>query len=187
MTDLDDALREVTGLLDGLGVTYAVMGGVAVRVHGIPRATYDIDFTLALDRGRLPELYAELRGRGYTVPEVYDGGWVDQVGGMPLVKFRLYLSGRGIDIDVFLAESAYQRELLSRRRRHKVDGFDAWLVTAEDLILLKLIAGRPRDVADIGDVLFVQGQLDEAYLRRWADQLGVRGQLEAALAAQPPA
>jgi predicted nucleotidyltransferase len=186
MTDLNEALRDVTGLLDHMGLTYAVMGGLAVRVHGIPRATYDIDFTLSIDRERLPELYTELRARGYTVPEVYDGGWVDQVAGMALVKFRLYLGERGIDVDVFLAESDYQRELLSRRQQHSVDGLTAWIVSAEDLILLKLVAGRPRDLADIGDVLFVQGRLDEAYLRRWADRLGVQARLDDALRDPPP-
>jgi hypothetical protein len=50
------------------------------------------------------------------------------------------------------------------------------------LILLKLIAHRPRDLADIGDVLFMQGQLDEPYMRRWAAVLGVATGLEDALA-----
>jgi hypothetical protein len=43
----------------------------------------------------------------------------------------------------------------------------------EDLILLKLLAGRPKDRIDVGDILFIQGQLDEAYLREWASRLGV--------------
>jgi hypothetical protein len=58
------------------------------------------------------------------------------------------------------------------------------------LILFKLLAGRPRDLLDIKDILFMQGQLDEAYMRRWAMPLGVAGQLErrrrVAHLAQPP-
>jgi hypothetical protein len=64
----------------------------------------------------------------------------------------------------------------------QLDGLTAWLVSPEDLILLKLLAARPRDLADIGDVLFTQGQLDKTYLRHWADELGVRAALEEALA-----
>jgi hypothetical protein len=101
---------------------------------------------------------------------------------MPVVKFRLALAEHGIDIDVFLAESSFQAELLGRRRRATLDGTLVWLVSAEDLILLKLLAGRPRDTADIGDILFTQGKLDEAYMREWAERLGVRGQLERVLA-----
>lgn len=105
MTDLAQALRDFVLLFDRMGTPYAVMGGIAVRVYGIPRPTHDIDFTLAIHRDRLPDLYDALRALGYTVPEEYATGRVDRVAGMPLVKVRLYLEGRGVDIDIFLAES----------------------------------------------------------------------------------
>ena len=69
-----------------------------------------------------------------------------------------------------------------RRARQPLDDRPVWLVSPEDLILLKLIAQRPRDLADVGDVLFMQGQLDESYLRRWAAALGVAARLQEALA-----
>jgi hypothetical protein len=47
---------------------------------------------------------------------------VDEIAGMPLVKFRLFLQQHGIDMDVFLAESPYQQELISRRRAADVEG-----------------------------------------------------------------
>lgn len=59
-----------------------------------------------------------------------------------------------------------------------VEGRKAWVVSPEDLILLKLIASRPRDIADVFDVLLAQGQLDEEYLRNWANQLGVTSRLD---------
>jgi len=51
----------------------------------------------------------------------------------------------------------------------------------KDLIVLKCVAYRPRDVIDIQDVLFIQGELDRDYMRLWADQLGVRSNLEESL------
>jgi predicted nucleotidyltransferase len=150
MSDLTDTLRHLAGMFDEMGVQYAVMGGIAVRVYGIPRPTYDVDFTAAVERGRLPELFLLAEQRGYTVPEAYASGWVDQVAGLPLVKLRLYLAGNGVDIDIFLAESAYQRSVLSRAREVRIDSLCVWTVSPEDLILLKLLAHRPRDIADIG-------------------------------------
>jgi hypothetical protein len=96
----------------------------------------------------------------------------------------LYLESRGIDIDIFLAESEYQSELMQRRVQHQVGGEAAWFVTAEDLILLKLIAGRTRDRADIDDLLLARSELDEPYLRHWAEMLGVEKQLDEVLAAR---
>jgi len=56
-----------------------------------------------------------------------------------------------------------------------------WIVTAEDLILLKLIANRPQDQIDVSDLLFVQGQLDEPYMRKWAASLEITDRLNTAL------
>lgn len=158
-----------------------VMGGIAVRVYGIPRPTFHVDCTIAIERSRLMELYQAVTALGYTVPEEYTKGWTDQIAGMPLVRFRLNLEGRTVDVDVFLAESAFQEELLTRRRQAAVDDRPVWLVSPDDLVLLKLIAGRPRDLLDVGDVLFTQGQLDTVYMRNWAAKLGVLDRLEKAL------
>lgn len=178
MNDFVDALHQALEVFDSLHVPYAVLGGIAVRAYGIPRATYDVDFAAAIPRGDLPKFYTAVEDAGFTVPEAYRGGWVDNVAGMPLVKFRLYLAGRGTDVDVFLAESQFLQSVLSRRRQVVVDDVPLWLVSPEDLILLKLMANRPRDIGDVGDVFFMQGQMDFAYLRRWADALGVRERLD---------
>jgi hypothetical protein len=178
MTDLLGALDELSQLLEEEQIPHAVMGGLAVRVYGIPRATFDLDFTLSLPRDDLPRLYDLLEARGYTVPEAYRKGWLDVISGPPLVKYRLLAAGRTIDLDFFLAESEFQKSVLSRKRRERVNGCLVWLVSPEDLILLKLIAGRARDMADIADVLFTQGQLDRPYMERWASELGVRDKFD---------
>lgn len=185
MKEVSKALEDFTRLFESLGVEYAVMGGIAVRMHGIPRPTQDVDFTVAIERSRLPEFYEAASAFGYTVPEPHVSGWVDEVAGMPLVRVRRYVEGRGVDVDVFLAESPFQRELLGRARIEQIDDLPMRVVTAEDLILLKLLAHRHRDLADVGDILFTQGQLDEAYMRRWAKELGVLDELEKVLA-EPP-
>lgn len=182
MKDLGDVLRTFTRLLDEMRVPYVVMGGLAVRAYGLPRPTYDVDFTAVMSQSELVSFFDCCESEGFTVAPQYRSGWVDRVAGMPLVKVRLYLADKGIDVDVFLVDTPYQKEVIARRRRDDVDGQNVWLVSPEDLILLKLIANRPRDLLDVGDVLFMQGQLDENYLRHWAKELSVETQLEKSLA-----
>jgi hypothetical protein len=54
------------------------------------------------------------------------------------------------------------------------------LVATEHGHFNKLLADRPRDRADIADLLLVAGPLDETYLREWAERLGVSERLEEA-------
>ena len=58
MNDLIGTLRTFARLFEDLEIPYAIMGGWAVRVYALPRPTYDVDFTITIDRARLPELYA---------------------------------------------------------------------------------------------------------------------------------
>lgn len=68
--------------------------------------------------------------------------------------------------------------MIERRKLVESPELTAEVITPEDLILMKLLAHRRKDLADIDDIFFVQGQLDVAYLRLWADRLNVRSRLE---------
>ena len=183
MTPIEEVFHDFVSLFERLDIPYAVMGGLAVRAHGLPRPTYDVDVTILLNRDSLPDLYEKVDEMGYDIPEPYRGGWVDRVAGMPLVKASTFREGRTIVVDIFIAECDFQKSLMDRRVRDRVNGFEAWLVTPEDLILLKLVASRKRDLADVQDVLTMNLNCDLTYLRKWADRLGIRDQLEDALVA----
>jgi predicted nucleotidyltransferase len=182
VTELLQCLKSVTDLFDSLGMTYAVMGGLAVRIYGISRPTFDIDITVAIDPPKVHDVLHAVKKLGFVANEVSERGWVDRVAGMPIVKIQSCTNDQSIDVDLFLAESAFQIQLLSRRRQAQANGFTTWFVSPEDLILLKLAASRPRDLGDVGDIFFMQGQLDEDHMRRWAKELKISDQLEQALA-----
>ena len=181
MKGIDGASHDFVQLFERLGLTYALMGGLAVRIHALPRPTFDVDFTAALRRDVLPRLYEEAKNLGYEIPQAQETGWLDAVRGLPVVKFQWPVSDRPLDVDIFLAETPFQEQVLQRRVRRRANGFDAWFVTPEDLILLKLLANRPKDRVDVGDILFIQAGLDQAHMTTWAAKLGVADRLEEAL------
>ena len=101
---------------------------------------------------------------------------------MPLVKLKTWVEiGHSIDVDIFVNDTPFQASVMERRLKIPFSKRQLWFVTPEDLILFKLLANRPRDQGDIADVLFVQGQLDNAYMRTWADHLGITDRLETIL------
>jgi hypothetical protein len=170
MKNLEEAARKFIAFAERRNITYALVGGFAARLYGLPRATYDVDFAISIDRDVLDEFYAAAEAEGYEIPEFQRTGWSDGVGRMSVVKIQCRFDDHLIDLDLFLANSPFLRSVLSRRQLHNADGFSAWYATPEDIILLKLDANRSKDRGDIEDILLVQGQLDEVYLRKWAAQ-----------------
>ena len=61
-----DALRKITNRLDGIGVPYAVVGGLALFHHGLRRFTEAVDILVTKDD--LKGIHNELEGRGYLPP-----------------------------------------------------------------------------------------------------------------------
>lgn len=178
--EVEETLLEIVAVLDTERIPYAVMGGLAVRVYTIPRATQDVDVTIDIPSDRLEYLRDRLYDAGCTIPPVYDSGWLGRVAGMPLFKVARHVESGYIDIDIFVAESYFQDSILTRRVQVEMSGKLIWLVSPEDLVLLKIIADRPRDRIDVQDLFFALGDLDDAYLDHWAEKLAVTDKLAAA-------
>lgn len=178
--DVQDVLFEVIDALDRAGIGYALMGGLAVRFFALPRPTQDIDLNLEITPDKSIGLLRLLDDAGFDVPEAYAAGWADRVAEMPLVKVKRFLGHRSIDLDLFLTGSAFQRSLMQRRLQVDYEDRPTWLASPEDLVLLKVIADRPRDRIDVQDLFFALGDLDDAYLDLWAEKLGVTDKLAAA-------
>ncbi len=173
--------QDFIAIFERLDIPYVVIGGFAVRAYALPRPTFDVDFTALISDDQLSDVLAEAEGLGYASPDSVTTGRLDRVRGVPVLKFHYFVGSNTIDADVFLAESSFQHSLLERRQLRETDGVQGWFATAEDVILLKLMAGRRKDLVDIGDILLVSGDLDVGYMRKWAEELGVAQPLEDAL------
>lgn len=177
------AMWEIIDSLNKNRINYVMMGGLAVRALAIPRPTNDVDITIECSSMELRKMLKGWDSETIQVPEIYLTGWLDRVADMPLVKLKTQIDKEhSVDLDIFVCETDFQRSMMSRRIQAQIDGNQSvWIVSPEDLILLKLIANRPRDWIDIADVLFVQGALDHTYMEYWANLLGVRDRLQKAL------
>ena len=181
MTSLEDALKAIVNVLKQHRIPYAVMGGLAVRVYAIPRFTNDVDLTISIARDRLTLLFDSLRKINCEIPPPFDRGWLDSVAGFPFFKVDFVQDDRLIEIDIFVSETDFQDSLIRRRREIETPAGAISFVSPEDLILLKLIASRPRDLVDVQDVFFTLGQLDIVYLEEWAKKLSIMDKLQIAL------
>jgi len=157
-------LLDLVDVLETHGIQYLTMGGVAVPIWGIPRATYDVDVTLSADDEGFERFLRLVKENGFEVDEPFEKGFRDVLAGMQKIR-------------MIRQESAF-----SRRVRARIDGREMWVLGPADLILHKLVAARPKNLADVQSVLAIQGLSDGDYLRSWARRLGVEERLRIALA-----
>ena len=64
MNPVIESLFKTVDTLEEEQTPYAVMGGLAVRIHALPRPTQAVDLTIGLARNRLRQWY--LRFMGYS-------------------------------------------------------------------------------------------------------------------------
>ncbi|MCX6559411.1 MAG: hypothetical protein NTZ26_02745 [Candidatus Aminicenantes bacterium] len=153
-------LGKIAAALNKHKIPYMVIGGQAVLVYGEPRATKDIDVTLGLGIEGLPRLLDVLKAAKFRclVPDVEDFAKKTMV--VPALD-----PTSGIRIDFILSFSEYERTAIGRARRIKVGRAFVSFASLEDLVVHKMVAGRPRDIEDIESVLLKNPHYDAAFIR----------------------
>ncbi len=133
-------LRDVVSYLEGRGLASALVGGAALALHGIARATENFDL-LALDRAPLDRAFwTEWKNPGR--PEILSGDPEDSLAGM-----ARWVVGETM-LDLVIGKDEWMRPILARRAWIEVAGEAIPVVEAADLVLLKLFAGGPQDLLD---------------------------------------
>ena len=168
-------------LLEREHVSYAYMGGVALSIWAIPRATFDLDVALSIREDHLGTLLATFDREGFVVDPVFVRGHRDTVGGMPTVHVQIPVGSTLMTVDIFLAGTPFLESVLSRRKPVELGDGSVFVVTAADLLLFKVIAGRRKDLVDIDNLLAVQGIPERGYLEQWASALAMKERLDIAL------
>jgi uncharacterized nucleotidyltransferase DUF6036 len=164
-----ELLSAVAGVLDRWGRWY-VFGAQAVSAYGLPRLSADVDVTLDLAPDD-PERFArEMEAAGFAL-RVSDPDFIRRTRVMPFVHLAT-----GMPLDVVLAGSGLEDEFLARARRFDLGGTEMPFIHPEDLVIAKVLAGRPKDIEDARGVWKALGAgLDADRVRR------ILGLLEEAL------
>jgi predicted nucleotidyltransferase len=161
-----ELLKKLALKLDELAIPYMVIGGQAVLVYGEPRLTRDIDITLGLGTEALDRILAIAAQLQLTVIPRDVADFVHRTMVLPVEDTASH-----IRVDFIFSLSAYEREALNRTRRIKLDETEISFASLEDVIVHKVVAGRPRDIEDVRILLIKNPAGDWAYVRRWLGEL----------------
>jgi hypothetical protein len=153
-----DALQS---FLQAQGWPFCFIGGLAVQHWGEPRVTRDADVTLLAGFGREEEFARKLAER--FQPRVPD--FMEKA---TLARVVLLADEHGVGLDVALGALPFEEQVIARSRDVKfLDNWSLKICSAEDLLVMKSLAGRTRDWLDVETVLIRQGaKLDWPYVKR---------------------
>jgi Nucleotidyl transferase AbiEii toxin, Type IV TA system len=147
-----ELLAELRQALARLGVRWYLFGAQAAILYGVDRLTADVDVTV--DPGPHPtaRLVAGLGGAGFELRVADVGGFVDATRILPLVH-----RGTRIPVDVVLAGPGLEELFFARAEERDIGGVRVPVASAEDLVTMKVLAGRPRDLDDMVSMLRTRG------------------------------
>jgi hypothetical protein len=169
---IERAFDALQALFQQTRVPYAIIGGFAVNVWGSERATLDIDVLVGGRQQQFASLITAAGQQGILFqPQFLEANPLLQ--GM-MVRCRI----ENLHVDFLRPRDAHDRNVLRRRRQATFAGRLLWFPTPEDLVLMKLKAGRDRDFDDAMRVVEQNKEhVNYRYLSRWAHTLGVIDEL----------
>lgn len=179
-------LSLVTNLFEALQIRYVLVGSFASSLHGLYRATADIDILADIRSEHVEQLHTALQ-EAFYVDDIAMRRAIARGGSFNAIHLESVFK-----VDVFVASrDEFAEEQLNRRllRRLSADqSNEVYVATAEDTILAKLRWYRMGDESsnnqwkDILGILGLLGnELDKDYLGAWSERLGISYLLQRAM------
>ena len=163
--DFEGLLARLSAVLERRGIPFMLIGGQAVLLHGEPRLTQDIDVTLGVGPERWRDVADACAEIGIVpLPDDLER-FIESTFVLPALD-----EASGIRVDLIFSTTQYEAQAIGRAIRIQIADQQVPFVTAEDLIIHKLFAARPRDVDDARSVVRRKGDdLDWDYLEEWVE------------------
>lgn len=183
----DEAAVAVIDALDHAAIPFMIVGSLASNFHGIPRATRDADFVMRLRGAQIADLAAALPAGLDLEPQA---GFETVTG---TTRYLVTLQQSPFVCELFVCgDDPHDTARFDRRERVRVLNREAFMATAEDMIITKVRwaaeARRAKDRDDVRNIIAVRGaELDWSYIDGWCTTHGTGALLAEIRASLPPA
>ena len=147
-----DLLSDLGTGLDEIGAPWYLFGARAAILHGVARLTADVDVTVRLSDSTTGDMLASaLERHGFRL-RGSDRDFVARTRVMPFVH-----EATGLPLDVVLAGPGLEDQFFERAVVRDIEGVRVPVASAEDLVVMKVLAGRPKDQEDVVAMAAVHG------------------------------
>ncbi|MCE7985219.1 MAG: hypothetical protein DYG89_28945 [Caldilinea sp. CFX5] len=158
-------IQALQNLIARFGNQGVIIGGIAASILGKPRLTADADAMMLLALEDIPQLLeiAKEEGLRSRIPDIEEFARRSRV-------LLLQHKESGINVDISLGLLPFEVEAVERGQAYETGSLQIRLPTPEDLIILKAVAHRPKDMLDIEAVIAMQKELDHQRIKFWVSQ-----------------
>lgn len=170
MSEELEVLKIVTQRLEEAGIDYMISGSIASNYYTIPRMTRDIDIVIELKEENIDTFVSLFEDDFYINKETVANEVSRQ--GMFNVIYNRYV----IKIDFIIKKSSeYQQNTFSRRKQVLIEQSPMWFISAEDLIISKLVWAKDSysemQLQDVRNLIETVDNLDLEYVENWIQKL----------------
>ena len=158
-----DVLADLLKWLKGYPVV--IIGGVAVSLLGRPRHTQDIDAMMLLDNEEWKKLLKNGKKFGFA-PRIDNAIKFAQKNRVLLIKHI----NSSIGIDISFGALPFEEECIKRSRKIRLANINLPLPSAEDLIIMKAVSHRSKDIIDIESIVDANPNLDIQRIKLWVTE-----------------
>lgn len=161
------ALGDLIGWLKAGNTPGIIIGGVAASILGRPRTTRDIDALVILADDQWGPFLRSSASHGFAA-RMHDALEFANLSRVLLLRHV----ATHVDVDISFGGLPFEEEAVRRQQVVPIGELKIPLTTPEDLIIMKAVANRPRDIADIESVVSAHPGLDVERIRFWMQQFG---------------
>jgi hypothetical protein len=160
LAELPDLAARLSEAFTRVGIPHAISGALALGAYGFVRATQDVDVLVVVPSTRWPETFALVRELGFS------GDDRELIASLR-ERYVAQLRSGSAAVEILVPVLPYHRTLVGRAVSLEVAGRQVPFVSPEDLVVLKMLWRRTKDVADVQALLSAQGStMDLGYVTR---------------------
>lgn len=145
-------------------VHYIIVGGIALNLHGVPRATFDLDIIIAWEEENIRKIENILHALNFKpmVPvKLSDLNKKEKreelIHKKHMIAFNFYNPDDPLEeIDIIIKEDSDFNKLFKRKKVIRIDDFEIYLISLEDLIKLKKGSKRFKDKEDMKNLMLIK-------------------------------
>ena len=160
-------LADLAGALEGIGAGWYLFGAQAALLRGSRRLTADVDVTLLPSSHDTSALVERLERRGFALRVKADEPFLEATRVLPITHVAT-----NMPVDVVLGGPGLEELFLESSETLEIEGVRIRVPTAEHLVVMKLLAGREKDLDDAAAIGRAR-ELDHAAIGELVESIAV--------------